>query len=208
MSAAIAASSNNRGSLPETDRQEPGSGNLCFPSKTQEQVNQLELIVLIALCFFGLIGTLLPTLPGSSLIFIGVLAYAVMTHFQAISGLQLFILFALMLVGAVGQFLITSFGARVMGAGKYGIIGAFAGFILGMLLIPAPGGCLLGAFAGAFICEMAFAMKSENESLKAGVGAVICALFSLFFEFFIGIIMISYTLYLIWQSMPPNQVLI
>ncbi len=168
----------------------------------------MELIVLSVLCFFGLIGTLLPALPGSSLIFIGILVYAVMTHFQAISGVQLFILFALMLVGAVGQFLITSFGARVMGAGRYGIIGAFVGFVLGTIFIPAPGGCLLGAFAGAFICEMAFAMKNENESLKAGIGAVIGALFSLFFEFFIGIVMVAYTLYLIWRTMPPNQLLI
>jgi len=163
----------------------------------------LEIIVLSIFCFFGLIGTLLPTLPGSSLIFIGVLAYAAMTNFQVISGTQVFILFGLMLIGAIGQFVITSFGARVMGAGKYGIIGAFAGFVLGMLLIPAPGGCLLGAFAGAFICEMAFALKSENESLKAGIGAVIGALFSLFFEFFIGIIMVAYTLYLIWQTAAP-----
>ena len=163
----------------------------------------MEIIVLSVLCFFGLIGTLLPALPGSGLIFIGALAYAAMTGFKVISGGQILVLLVLMLIGVVGQFLITSFGARVMGAGKYGIIGAFAGFILGTILIPAPGGCLIGAFAGAFICEMAFALKNENESLKAGIGAVIGAIFSLFFEFFIGIIMVAYTLYLVWQTAAP-----
>ncbi|MCD6535236.1 MAG: DUF456 family protein [Deltaproteobacteria bacterium] len=58
----------------------------------------------------------------------------------------------------------------------------------------------MGAFAGAFICEMAFAVKSQSESLKAGIGAAIGAIFSLFFEFFIGIIMVAYTLMLIWNS--------
>ncbi len=164
----------------------------------------MEIAILITLCLFGLVGTLLPALPGSGLIFIGALAYAVLTNFQIINPTQIMILFGLMLIGAIGQFLITSFGARVMGAGKYGIIGAFVGFILGMVLIPAPGGCLLGAFAGAFVCELAFAVKSQRESLKAGIGAVIGALFSLFFEFFIGVIMVAYTIYLIWHNLPPN----
>jgi uncharacterized protein YqgC (DUF456 family) len=166
----------------------------------------MELFILSTIVFFGLIGTLLPALPGSSLIFVGAVVYAVMTHFQVISPGQLAILFGLMLIGAIGQFLITGFGARVMGAGKYGIIGAFVGFILGIFLIPMPGGCLLGAFLGAFVCEMAFALKSENESLKAGIGAVIGGLFSLFFEFFIGVIMVAYTLYLIWHTLPPQTI--
>ncbi|NPA25460.1 MAG: DUF456 domain-containing protein [Deltaproteobacteria bacterium] len=166
----------------------------------------MEIAILITFCLFGLVGTLLPALPGSGLIFIGALAYAALTNFQIINTTQIIILFGLMLIGAIGQFFITSFGARVMGAGKYGIIGAFVGFFLGMVLIPAPGGCLLGAFAGAFICELAFAVKSQRESLKAGIGAVIGALFSLFFEFFIGVVMVAYTIYLIWHSLPPNTI--
>ncbi len=165
----------------------------------------MEIFILTLFCFFGLLGTLLPALPGSGLIFVGALIYAAMTHFQVITGGQLAILFGLMLIGAIGQFLITAFGARVMGAGKYGVIGAFAGFILGLFLIPVPGGCLLGAFAGAFLCEMGFALKSEGESVRAGLGAVIGGLFSLFFEFFIGIIMVAYTLYLIWQTLPGQN---
>ncbi|MCK5540563.1 MAG: DUF456 domain-containing protein, partial [Deltaproteobacteria bacterium] len=107
-----------------------------------------------------------------------------------------------------GQFLITSFGAKVMGAGKYGIIGAFVGFFLGLVFIPAPGGSLLGAFAGAFVCELTFAVKSQRESLKAGIGAVMGAIFSLFFEFFIGVIMVAYTLTLIWNSIPTETILL
>ncbi len=160
----------------------------------------METALLIALCMTGLIGTLLPVMPGSGLIFIGALAYALLTDFQIISGSAIVILFGLMLVGSIGQFLITSLGAKVMGAGKYGIIGAFVGFFLGLLFIPAPGGSLLGAFAGAFVSELTFAVKSQKESLKAGIGAVIGAIFSLFFEFFVGVIMVVYTLSLIWTA--------
>lgn len=162
----------------------------------------MESFILFALCLVGLIGTLMPVMPGSGLIFIGALLYALLTDFQVISGPALIFLLGLMLTGSIGQFFITSFGARVMGAGKYGIIGAFAGFFLGLLLIPVPGGSLLGAFVGAFVCELGFALKSEKASFKAGIGAVIGAIFSLFFEFFIGLVMVVYTLYLIWNQLP------
>ncbi|MCD6292136.1 MAG: DUF456 domain-containing protein [Deltaproteobacteria bacterium] len=168
----------------------------------------METAILIILCMIGLIGTLMPVMPGSGLIFIGTLVYAFLTNFQVISGSAVMVLFGLMLVGSIGQFFITSFGAKVMGAGKYGIIGAFVGFFLGFILIPAPGGSLLGAFAGAFICELAFAVKSQKESLKAGIGAVIGAIFSLFFEFFIGVIMVAYTLGLIWNSVPTGTIIL
>lgn len=168
----------------------------------------MENAILIVLCMFGLLGTLMPFMPGSGLIFIGALAYALLTNFQIITGSAIMILLGLMLVGSIGQFFITSLGAKVMGAGKYGIFGAFVGFFLGLLFIPAPGGSLLGAFAGAFVSELAFAVKSQRESLKAGIGAVIGAILSLFFEFFIGVIMVIYTLTLIWNSVPPQNIIL
>ncbi len=168
----------------------------------------MEIAVLTILCMVGLIGTMMPVMPGCGLIFVGAAAYALLTNFQVISGSALAVLLGLMLIGSIGQFFITSLGAKVMGAGKYGIIGAFAGFFFGLIFIPAPGGSLLGAFAGAFICELTFAVKSQRESFKAGIGAVIGAVFSLFFEFFIGIIMIIYTLTLIWHSSPSPTLFI
>ena len=168
----------------------------------------MEIAILTILCLFGIIGTLVPIMPGCGLIFIGAFAYALLTNFQIISGSAIIVLLGLMLTGSIGQFLITSLGARVMGAGKYGIIGAFSGFFFGLIFIPAPGGSLIGAFAGAFICELTFAVKSQRESFKAGIGAVIGAILSLFFEFFIGIIMIAYTLSIIWHSpIPPTIIL-
>ncbi len=168
----------------------------------------MEIAILTTLCLFGIIGTLVPIMPGCGLIFIGAFAYALLTNFQIISGSAIIVLLGLMLTGSIGQFFITSLGARIMGAGKYGIIGAFSGFFFGLLFIPLPGGSLIGAFAGAFICELTFAVKSQRESFKAGIGAVIGAILSLFFEFFIGIIMIAYTLSIIWHSSIPPTIII
>ncbi|MBW1645737.1 MAG: DUF456 domain-containing protein [Deltaproteobacteria bacterium] len=159
--------------------------------------------LLLILAFAGLIGTLLPAFPGTGLIFLGALAYGALTGFTLVTVKSILILLGLTLIGAGGQYLLTSFGARKMGASRYGIIGAVAGFFLGLLFIPLPGGSLLGAFAGAFGCETAFALKNERESLKAGIGAVIGALASLFFEFFIGLVMVLYLFSLLWPALNP-----
>ncbi|MCD6535235.1 MAG: DUF456 domain-containing protein [Deltaproteobacteria bacterium] len=116
----------------------------------------METAILIVLCMIGLIGTLMPVMPGSGLIFIGALAYALLTNFQVITGSSIMILLGLMLVGSIGQFFITSFGAKIMGAGKYGIIGAFVGFFLGLLFIPAPGGLPVGSFCRSFYLRNGF----------------------------------------------------
>ncbi len=157
--------------------------------------------LLIFLAFIGLIGTLLPAFPGTGLIFIGALVYAAITSFAILGIKALVVLFLFTLVGIGGQYLLTSFGAKKMGASRYGVMGAIIGFFLGLLFIPLPGGSLLGAFAGAFCCEMAFALKSERESFKAGVGAVIGALASFFFEFFVGMAMVIYIFYLLWPHL-------
>lgn len=161
--------------------------------------------LLVFIIFIGLIGTLLPAFPGTGLIFVGALVYAVGSGFAVLGIKALIFLFLLTLVGAGGQYLLTSFGAKTMGASRYGIMGAIIGFFVGLLFIPLPGGSLIGAFTGAFCCEMIFALKSERESFKAGVGAVLGALASFFFEFFVGLAMVIYILYLLWPQLQPHS---
>ncbi len=157
--------------------------------------------LLVFIVFIGLIGTLLPAFPGTGLIFIGALVYAAISGFAILGIKALVVLFLFTLIGVGGQYLLTSFGAKTMGASRYGIIGAIVGFFIGLIFIPLPGGSLMGAFAGAFCCEMGFALKNERESFKAGIGAVLGALASFFFEFFIGLAMVIYIFYLLWPHL-------
>ncbi len=157
--------------------------------------------LLIFLAFIGLIGTLVPAFPGTGLIFIAALVYAAISGFAILGIKALIVLFLFALIGIGGQYLLTSFGAKKMGASRYGVMGAIIGFFLGLLFIPVPGGALFGAFAGAFCFEMGFALKSERESFRAGIGAVLGALASYFFEFFVGLAMVIYIFYLLWPQL-------
>jgi hypothetical protein len=161
----------------------------------------LAFVLLLLLGFVGLIGTLLPAFPGTGVIFAGALVYAALSGFTVLGCKHLAILFLLTLGGGIGQYLITGLGAKTMGASRFGIIGAFVGFVGGLLLIPIPGGALIGAFAGAFFAEVAFTLKDNRAGLKAGVGAVIGALASFLFEFLVGLAMVAYIFTVLWPHL-------
>lgn len=149
----------------------------------------MEYIILVILVLAGVIGTLMPLVPGTSIILAGALIHAFMTGFDPITGKDLVILLLLSLTGGLGQYVITGIGAKTMGSTKYGAMGAIAGFVVGLLL-PIPAGAFLGTFAGAFLAEMFIAVKSFRVSLKSGLGAALSAFFSLFFEFLIALVMV------------------
>lgn len=146
-------------------------------------------IILGIFVLVGVVGTFMPAVPGTGIILAGAFIYGYMTHFQTMTGLTLAALFGLFLVGWIGQYLITGLGAKRMGSTRYGALGAIGGFILG-LFIPLPGGIFLGSFAGAFLAEILFAMKTLKEGARSGLGAVVSTVVSLFFEFFVALMML------------------
>ena len=118
------------------------------------QVMIVSAWVTLALCsIIGLAGTLLPGIPGGGLILIGAVAFALMTGFQWLSWPSLLILTLLALVGGIGQYFVSGYGARKFGASRWGAIGALLGFFVGMLVFP-PLGALIGAFLGAVAVEL------------------------------------------------------
>lgn len=151
-------------------------------------------IILMIIIFIGLIGSLLPSLPGTGIILAGALLHALLAEPSPLTWQNLLVLMAICLCGYIGQYLITAATSRKMGASKYGIIGACLGMFIGFIL-PVPGGIFAGAFVGAVSFELFFALKDLQEAMKAGVGALIGTFLSLFFEFMVGMVMAAIIFY-------------
>src|SRR4051812_26308365 len=64
---------------------------------------------------FGLLGSVLPGLPGVPLIFFAALVYAYLTGFEVVGGGILVLLGVFALIAFVSDFLVTSYGAQVRG---------------------------------------------------------------------------------------------
>jgi|SRR5665213_749759 len=118
-------------------------------------------LIAVALMVAGMIGAILPALPGIPLIFGGIWLIAGVDHYQH---LGLWWLLGIAAVGAVGlvlDLLAGALGAKRVGASRQAVWGALVGTAIGLFLgLP---GLLLGPFVGALLGELA----SGNSVLRS-----------------------------------------
>ncbi len=112
-------------------------------------------IVAVALIVVGVIGTVLPALPGVILVFGGIVLAAWIDDFTRISVWVVLLLGAMAAVAWVVDYAAAAMGAKRVGASRYAIVGAligtFAGAftgLWGLLFMP-----LVGAAIGEFIAQ-------------------------------------------------------
>ena len=119
----------------------------------------LLLALTLVLMVLGLLGSVLPGLPGVTLIFLSALVYAIITDFRTVGAEILVVLFLFAAVAFVADFVATSYGARRFGASNWGTvggaIGGIAGALIGLLFLGIGSlfGLILGTIAGVFLGE-------------------------------------------------------
>jgi uncharacterized protein len=140
--------------------------------------------LLIAVMIVGIIGELLPAIPGMSLILIAMLVWGFVTKFVGM-GVALAVAFVILLLSLGVEFLASYLGAQKVGASNWSQIGLVVGLIAGVFgLLPAlpVGGPIIGLFigpvVGAFVGEYAYRRDLEltsrlRQSLKVCVGIVV-----------------------------------
>jgi hypothetical protein len=117
------------------------------------------LVVTLIAMFVGLVGSVLPALPGVALIFISALVYAFSTGFEVVGGWVVALLGLFAALALVADFVGTSYGARRFGASNWGTAGGAIGGIVGALAgllflgIGSLFGLILGSVAGVFLGE-------------------------------------------------------
>jgi len=125
-------------------------------------------ILAVASIIVGIVGIVLPALPGTVLIFVGLLLAAWADHFQRVGPLMLTI------IGVIGatsygiDFVAAALGAQRLGASRRAMAGAALGTLLGFFLgLP---GIIVGPFIGAVIGELTLHRDWKRVG-KAGVAA-------------------------------------
>jgi uncharacterized protein YqgC (DUF456 family) len=119
-------------------------------------------VLAVVLIVVGVIGTVLPALPGAILVFAGVALAAWIEDFARISGWTLGVLGALTVIAWVIDYVAAAAGAKRAGASRQAIVGAalgtivgvFTGFV-GLLFMP-----LVGAAIGEYL--------AQQDALRAG----------------------------------------
>ena len=137
----------------------------------------------------GLIGTVLPILPGTAIIFAAAVIHRIMLGPEkSIGWMSIVILLALMLASFAIDFVGGWLGARRFGATRWGGVGAFAGAIAGLFFgLP---GLLLGPVIGAVVGEI-LGGKRLVAAGRAGWGALLGNLAGMIAKLLIGLAMVS-----------------
>jgi len=135
-------------------------------------------LITIVLFAVGLIGTVLPILPGTTIIFAAAVIHRIMLGPEKSIGWQTIALLAVLtLITYALDFLGSYFGAKYFGASKWGMFGAVIGALIGLFfgLIGLFVGPVIGAVAGEFISgkRMIAAGRAGWGSLLGNLGGMI-----------------------------------
>ena len=128
-------------------------------------------LIILSVLFMvvGLLGCILPALPGPPLSYVGFL----LLHFTdkvQFSTTQIWVLLALVVIAQVIDYFIPVLGSKYSGGTKWGSWGAFIGSVVGLFFLP--WGLLLGPFLGAVVGEL-LGDADMKSALKSGTGALL-----------------------------------
>ena len=137
-------------------------------------------LILVILAFIllaaGILGTIIPILPGPPLSFVGllVLQWSGRGEFTFV-----FLLVWAVITAAVTimDYLLPSFMAKRLGGSRAASIGSFLGLLAGIFFFP-PLGFVIGPFLGALAGELIIQRAHSAQAFKVAFGA--------FFAFILG----------------------
>jgi uncharacterized protein YqgC (DUF456 family) len=141
-----------------------------------------------SLLLVGLIGSVVPLLPGPFLIFIAGILHSVLLPSAGMSWQGILILCLLLVLAYFVDLAAGAMGARWFGASRWGIDGVFVGGIVGLFF--APIGFIVGPLLGGLLFEVLFAKKRMAPAVKSTWGTLLGTGVGLIVRVFVSLLMI------------------
>jgi hypothetical protein len=136
----------------------------------------------------GLLGSVLPALPGIPMVFGGIWLAAAVGNYQHLGTWWLLLIGGFGACGVAVDFVAASLGAKRVGASPRALWGASLGTLAGMFLgIP---GLIFGPFVGAVLGEL-MSGTSVLRSTHVGVGTWLGLLFGALLKVVISLVMVG-----------------
>lgn len=129
------------------------------------------LILSIILFIAGLLGTILPVLPGAVLIYAGMLLYGLMTKFVTLDATFFLLQGLVLVITFVIDFLASAVGTKRFNGSKQAAWGAIIGSILGLIFM-GPLGIAIGPFLGAVAAELLRGIQIK-QAIRVGFGTLL-----------------------------------
>ena len=128
------------------------------------------LIIGFLIVLTGILGSILPILPGPFASWVGLLLLY-LTKAIPIDWTVLGITLGVAIMVSIIDYVLPILGTKKFGGSNYGIYGSMIGLVFGIFFGPL--GIIVGPFLGAFIGELIKDHKDAKKALKAAVGSFI-----------------------------------
>ncbi len=150
----------------------------------------MEIGVVLVVCLFlvvaGLVGSVIPGLPGTPLYLVAMLIARFCGDVE-MSNLELFVIFILVAATFAVDFFLPMWTTKKFGGTKAGVYGSIVGLLAGLFLpIPIPGASIICMFLGAIIGEY-IAGQSNDVAVKSGMGNLIGFIVATTVKFVLGV---------------------
>jgi len=153
----------------------------------------LAFALIALLLVAGLIGSVVPALPGTALIVAAAFVHAFVTGFVPMGVGRLLVLVGLSVAGETLDYVAGALGARKFGGSRWAVAGAWVGGIVGFFFgLP---GLVLGPVIGAAAAEL-WRQRAVEQSVKVGLGTLLGILAGIAAKFTVAVMMLA--LFLWW----------
>ena len=160
-------------------------------------MDTLVWIFVIILMIAGVIGSVVPYVPGAALILAGAVVHQLALGSDGTRGWWIVgFLFVMAIASYVVDIVAGAMGARRYGASKWGAWGGFIGAIVGLFFgLP---GLLLGPVIGVLAGELILARKQIGAAASASWGTVLGSLLGVLGKFLIAMAMVAVFCLSLW----------
>jgi hypothetical protein len=154
-------------------------------------------VIILAIMLFGLLGLIIPILPGLVIIWVAGLVYGLVDGFTWQNGLVFAAMTIIMLIGNLVDNFIMGASARKQGASWIAIAIALVLGVLGSIILP-PFGGLAAALIGLFGFEF-YRLRDWRKALESTKGMAIGCGWAAVIRAGMGVLMIG--LWVIWAAL-------
>jgi len=130
----------------------------------------LILVLVAFILFIGLIGCIIPIIPGPPISFLGLLLLNFTTNYN-FSENTIWILAFIVIIITFLDYWIQVYGVKRFGGSKKAINGTIIGLIIGIFFFP-PFGVIIGPFIGALVGAIIEEKKDTRRAVIIALGAL------------------------------------
>ena len=152
-------------------------------------IDWILLIFAILLIIVGIIGCVIPVIPGPPISFGGILLLHY-TKFGDFTFEFLVLMGFLAFAVTILDYIVPVWGTKKLGGSRYGIWGAAIGLVIGIFFFP-PIGIIIGPFAGALFGEL-IRENDLNKALKAALGSLVGFILGIGMKLFVSFLITFY----------------